>query len=188
MYLAEHAGFADRARTFSSLDGVAELFDSASPVYKAAEKMFGQELVPQNIIIGRKAVQGGTISVSSVLASYTYKLTVNGQTITFTSDDTPTATEIVTGLKAAFDAATPAMVVRGKKMLGRLAAGANIIGGLSTVTNLAAGNISMGRAVTQGIILAIGIGNTVLGFGLSMVESLVGDEIERGINFVFKYY
>ena len=86
------------------------------------------------------------------------------------------------------DAATPAMVVRGKKMLGRLAAGANIIGGLSTVTNLAAGNISMGRAVTQGIILAIGIGNTVLGFGLSMVESLVGDEIERGINFVFKYY
>jgi hypothetical protein len=109
MYLAEHAGFAERARTFSSLDGVAELFDSASPVYKAAEKMFGQELVPQSIIIGRKAVAGGTISVSSVLASYTYKLTVNGQTVTFTSDSTPTNTEIVTGLKAAFDAATPAI-------------------------------------------------------------------------------
>lgn len=110
MYLGTHAAFAERAQEFTSLDGVAELFDSASPVYKAAEKMFGQELVPQRIVIGRRAVQGATVSVSSVLASYTYKLTINGQDITFTSDSTPTGAEIATGLKAAFDAATPALV------------------------------------------------------------------------------
>jgi hypothetical protein len=110
MYLGTHAAFTERAQEFTSLDGVAELFDSASPVYKAAEKMFGQELVPQRIVIGRRAVQGATVSVSSVLASYTYKLTVNGQVISFTSDSTPTGAEIATGLKAAFDAATPAIV------------------------------------------------------------------------------
>lgn len=110
MYLGTHAAFTERARVFSSLDGVAELFDSASPVYKAAEKMFGQELVPQQIVIGKRAVQGATVSVSSVLASYAYKLTINGQTLTFTSDSTPTGAEIATGLKAAFDAASPAIV------------------------------------------------------------------------------
>jgi len=110
MYLGTHAAFTERARVFSSLDGVAELFDSASPVYKAAEKMFGQELVPQQIVIGKRAVQGATISVSSVLASYAYKFTINGQELTFTSDSTPTGAEIATGLKAAFDAASPAIV------------------------------------------------------------------------------
>ena len=109
MYLGTHAAFTERARVFSSLDGVAELFDSASPVYKAAEKMFGQELVPQQIVIGKRAVQGATISVSSVLASYAYKFTINGQELTFTSDSTPTGAEIATGLKAAFDAASPAI-------------------------------------------------------------------------------
>lgn len=108
-YIAAHAAFTERARTFSSLSAVGELFDSASPAYKAAVKAFGQDLVPQSFVIGRRAVAGGTISVSSVLASYAYKFTVNGQEISFTSDSTPTATEIVTGLKAAFDAATPAI-------------------------------------------------------------------------------
>lgn len=109
MYLGTHAAFTERARVFTSLTGVAELFDSASPVYKAAEKMFGQEQVPQQIVIGKRAVQGATVSISSVLASYAYKLTVNGQELTFTSDSTPTGAEIATGLKAAFDAASPAI-------------------------------------------------------------------------------
>lgn len=109
MYLGTHAAFTERARVFTSLTGVAELFDSASPVYKAAEKMFGQEQVPQQIVIGKRAVQGATVSISSVLASYAYKLTINGQTLTFTSDSTPTGAEIATGLKAAFDAASPAI-------------------------------------------------------------------------------
>jgi hypothetical protein len=40
------------------------------------------------------------------------------------------------------------------------------------LANLAAGNISVGRACVQGIILGIGIANPVLGFGLSIAESL----------------
>ena len=106
LFISEHTAFAERARTYTSIAGVAEDFGSGSSAYEAALRYFGQELVPSTIVIGRKQVNGVDGSVKTVSNSTEYTLTINGVKIAFTSDASATAIEIVAGLKAAFTAAT----------------------------------------------------------------------------------
>lgn len=65
--------------------------------------MFGQELVPSQIVIGRRQIGSFTVTVANVVNSTQYKITINGTDYTFTSDSDATAIEIAAGLKASYD-------------------------------------------------------------------------------------
>lgn len=103
MFIGTHAAFQERARVYTSLLAVAEDFDSLSPVYTAASRMFGQELVPSQIVIGRRQIGSFTVSVSTVANATQYKVTINELDYTYTSDVDATAIEIAAGLKTSYD-------------------------------------------------------------------------------------
>lgn len=103
LFIATHSAFKERARIYSSLQAVAEDFSSTSNVYIAASRMFGQELVPSQIVIGRRQIGSFTVSVAQVVNNTQYKVTINDIDYTYTSDSNATALEIVAGLDAAYD-------------------------------------------------------------------------------------
>lgn len=96
--------FQERARVYTSLVGVGEDFATTDKAYVIASKLFGQEIKPSQIIIGRRLVDDVTVNVSSVADSTVYTLTINSTEYTFSSGVGATATTICTGLKAAYDA------------------------------------------------------------------------------------
>lgn len=53
-FVAELTEFPERAREYTSITAVAADFASTSNVYKAAAALFGQEIKPPKIVIGRK--------------------------------------------------------------------------------------------------------------------------------------
>ena len=103
LFIATHSAFKERARVYSSLVAVGEDFSSTSNVYIAASRMFGQELVPSQIVIGRRQIGSFTVSVAQALNSTQYKVTINDVDYTYTSNANATVTEIVAGLDAAYD-------------------------------------------------------------------------------------
>lgn len=105
MFLATHTAFSERAREYTSITAVAADFSSTSNVYKAASAFFGQTIKPPKIVVGRRQVDGVDGSIATVANSTLYTVTINGTVFSFTSDASATATEIVAGLKAAYDAA-----------------------------------------------------------------------------------
>lgn len=114
LVLATFTNFADRSRVYTDMDAVEDDFAVGSKVHTIATKLFGQTTVgakPPSIVVGRRQVASVAGSVATVTNSTTYTLTIAGPdsvtptTYSFTSDASATATEIVTGLKAAFTAA-----------------------------------------------------------------------------------
>lgn len=103
-FIASHTRFSERAREYTSLDGVGEDFPSTSNVYIAAQRYFGQQIVPTKIVVGRRQVNGVDGLVATVANSTAYTITVNGDAATITSDADATALEIVAALKVAVDA------------------------------------------------------------------------------------
>lgn len=108
----EAQAWVERVRTYSSLGEVLEDFPSTSgPEYRAAAAIFSQSPHPEQIKIGRSALpptQKYTLT-PVVRNSHTYSLTLSGDgatttTVTFASDASATAAEIVTGLIAAVNA------------------------------------------------------------------------------------
>ena len=105
-FIAEHTIFAERAKEYTSLaDILSAGFATTSAVYKAATLYFGQAVAPSKIIVGRRLVPSVTIT-PTVANTTVYSFKANGTLITFTSDVSATAAEIVTGLKAALTAAS----------------------------------------------------------------------------------
>lgn len=104
-FISTHTAFSERARVYTSLTALQDDFSSTSKAYIAASKFFGQDLVPQSIVIGRKQVDGVDGSIATVTNLGVYKLTINNVEFQFTADGTATAIEIVAGLKAAYDVA-----------------------------------------------------------------------------------
>jgi len=104
-FIAEHTIFAERAKEYTSLaDILSAGFATTSAVYKAATLYFGQAVAPSKIVVGRRLVPSVTIT-PTVADTTVYSFKANGTLITFTSDGSATAAEIVTGLKAALTAA-----------------------------------------------------------------------------------
>lgn len=104
-FVASHTAFTERAREYTSLTAVAEDFSTTSKVYKAATQYFGQQVVPQRIVIGRRQIDEVT-GTPTVANSTVYTVTINGTAYTYTSDVDATALEICAGLDIAVGAAT----------------------------------------------------------------------------------
>lgn len=105
MILGVHAAFAERIRTYSNITAVAQDFATTDEEYRIAALLFGQEVGPQKIKIGRRevsAAQDQQITISVVADDTEYFVIVNGQKISFTSGSGATANSIVDGLEAAF--------------------------------------------------------------------------------------
>jgi hypothetical protein len=64
--------------------------------------MFGQELVPSQIVIGRRQIGQFTVAVSSVVNASQYTITISDIPYTYTSDVDATAIEIAAGLVTAY--------------------------------------------------------------------------------------
>lgn len=106
-FIASHTRFAERARVYGNVDAVAVDFPTTSVVYKAAQQLFGADIAPSSIVVGRRQIDSVNGSVATVANSTVYTVTINGTALNYTSDSTATAIEIATGLAAAFTA-TPA--------------------------------------------------------------------------------
>ncbi len=114
LVLATFTNFPERARSYTDFAAIEDDFNSGDKVYQIAQKLFGQTTVgakPPSIVVGRRQVDSVDGSITTVTNSTAYTVTISGPSsvtptvFTFTSDGTATATEIATGLKAAYDAA-----------------------------------------------------------------------------------
>lgn len=96
-------------RVYSDIDEVGDDFGATTPEYLAAAAYFSADNPPDEVVIGKYSAAPAlkyTFGPLQTLDSTTYKFAVNGQTVSYTSDSDVDSTddEIVTGLKAAFDA------------------------------------------------------------------------------------
>lgn len=103
LFIAAHTAFAERARTYSTIEAVADDFAISSNVYVAATKLFGQQLKPTNIVVGRRHVPSVTVSANTVAVGVSYTLTISGQTYSYTSVALDTSALIMAGLKTAYN-------------------------------------------------------------------------------------
>lgn len=103
LILTTHTNFQERARTYTTINGLLEDFESTSNTYLMAQAMFSGDIKPPSIIVGRKQVDQVTIT-PVVANSAVYTVTVNGTAYSFTSDASATADEITEGLEAAITA------------------------------------------------------------------------------------
>lgn len=133
--------FQERARVYTSLTGVGEDFATTDKAYVIASKLFGQELKPAQIIIGRRLVDDVVVNITSVADSTAYTVTINSTAYTFTSGVGATAASIVTGLKAAFTASPIAGIT---------------VGGTSTLTISASAGVEWGVKVTPNMTVTNG--------------------------------
>lgn len=101
LFVSAHTKFAERARSYSSLRAVSEDFAPTDTAYVAAQRLFGQELTPSRVVIGRRLVPSSTVSVSTAAAG-TYTLTINDTPFAFVATGSSTAIQIATGLRAAY--------------------------------------------------------------------------------------
>lgn len=89
MILSANAGFAERARTYADLAGVAaDGFAASSPEYLAASAVFSQSPHPSAVKIGRCALpstQKYVLGVATVEAGHAYVVNVAGEGVTATA-------------------------------------------------------------------------------------------------------
>lgn len=100
------AGWTERVRAYNELSEVAVDFATSTAEYKAAARIFGQNPRPPSLLIGRAALKPTMrwAVTPTAVNGYTYRMTVNGQAVSFTADSSATVTEVIAGLKAAIDA------------------------------------------------------------------------------------
>lgn len=94
------------ARVYNNITAVEEDFAITDEEYKAAAKVFGQEVSPTQIIIGDRganATQLMTVTVDTVANDTDYTCTINGTPFKITSDADATAAEISAALVAAIN-------------------------------------------------------------------------------------
>ena len=107
LILSPHALNADRIRFYEDVAGmVTDGFTTTSPEYLAAAAMFAQSPKPEQVAVGRlanKPTQRWRLT-PIVANSTAYTVKVNGTAVTYTSDASATAAEIIAGLKTAIDA------------------------------------------------------------------------------------
>jgi len=71
MFLATHSNFTDRARSYSNIAQLSEDFSSESNVYTAASKLFGQQISPQSIVVGKRYAESVEVTLDDATGSVT---------------------------------------------------------------------------------------------------------------------
>jgi hypothetical protein len=111
----EDERFAGDSKIYTALDQLGSTgddFDTDGVTYLKAAKLFSQNPKPRQIVIGkRNTLPTPTINMIPIAVGETaYEITITGRgvadTFTYTSDDTPTIAEIITGMVALINAGT----------------------------------------------------------------------------------
>lgn len=113
LFLATHANFAERARAYGSITAVGEDFPATSRVYKAAQAAFSQQIKPDTLIIGRRALTSTSVTVSvpaGATVGLVYTLTINGTNYTATYAAGDDALDIADKLETAYAASPKANI------------------------------------------------------------------------------
>lgn len=105
LFIAAHTAWPERAREYTSLEAVADDFATSSNVYVAATKLFGQQIRPTKIVVGRRQIPSTTLTVTAAVDATTYVMTINGTPYTYVSGVSATVINIAEGLKDAYDVA-----------------------------------------------------------------------------------
>lgn len=99
MIFSPNATFPERSRTYGSLSAFADDWDSTTPEYKMAERIFAQDVQVQEVKVGRVDGAAPTmrwkIAVAQVEDSTDYEVRIGDDTVTVTSDTDATNDEIV---------------------------------------------------------------------------------------------
>jgi len=104
VFISTFTNFSERARVYTDFDGLKTDFPSGN-VYTWGSKVFGQEGVrPPSVVIGRRQVDSVNGSIGTVANSTVYSLKINNTLFSITSSGSATAINIVSALKAAYDA------------------------------------------------------------------------------------
>jgi hypothetical protein len=109
--LGINKGFTPLIKYYASLSEVASDFDSTSKEYIASSDAFAQNPRVAQVAISRRGTSDtSVVTVSTVVASTNYTITINGLTFTFNSGLAPTAITIGAGLVALINASIPLAV------------------------------------------------------------------------------
>lgn len=100
LVLAAFTNFSERTRTYTSILGLADDFNSTDTVYKMVNTLFSQEIKPPSVVVGRRQIDEVLIT-PTVANLATYTVTLNGTDYSFVSDASALAAEITAGLAAA---------------------------------------------------------------------------------------
>ncbi|WKV20443.1 putative major tail protein [Pseudomonas phage 16Q] len=139
LFISAHTRFAERARKYSSLPAVAADFQPTDSAYIAAQKLFGQELTPSQIVIGRRLVPSSTVNVTTAAAG-TYTITVNDIPFGFVATGSNTSVQIAAGLKAAYDVTPVSGVTMTNNLDGTLTISSSIGYSLEVTSNMSQAN------------------------------------------------
>lgn len=107
LILSPRPAWVERVRSYEALaDMVTDGFTATTPEYLAAQAMFSQNPRPEVVKVGRQALPPTMRwAVTPVVANSTvYKMKVGGTEVSYTSDGSATAAEIIAGLKTLIDA------------------------------------------------------------------------------------
>jgi hypothetical protein len=140
LFISAHTKFPERARTYANLIAVGSDFSTTDTAYIAAQKFFGQTLVPQNIVLGRRQVPGATLDITAVSAGTTYTITINEIPFTYTPTGSPTATTIMTALATAYLVTPVAGVVFTDNLDGTATLSSTVDWSLTTSVNISQAN------------------------------------------------
>lgn len=109
--LGINKAFTPLIKYYASLSEVASDFDSTSKEYIASSDAFAQNPRVAQVAISRRGTSDtSVVTVSTVVASTNYTITINGLTFTFNSGLAPTAITIALGLVALINASIPLTV------------------------------------------------------------------------------
>lgn len=107
--------FAETYHVYDGATGASAMLDdgflTSDPEYKHAVALTSQANKPTTFIVGKNTApvaQVSTVSITSVLNSTLYSVTINGVVCSYTSDSSATGAEIQAGLIAAINASTEA--------------------------------------------------------------------------------
>lgn len=107
---AYHDEFVDTVRTYSSLKGVSDDFGSDHTVTKLATILFGQDLAPSQVKVGKRSAFTQTIDLTptDTTEGLVYTVTIGGETASYTVQAGDTVALIVAGLVSAINGLTGA--------------------------------------------------------------------------------
>ena len=76
IFIATHRGFQERIRSYASTDEVAEDFDTSSPVYVAATRVFSHDVSVSTFKVGRRESDSNTYTPENVEEGSVTSITV----------------------------------------------------------------------------------------------------------------
>lgn len=185
--------FGERARVYSSIDGLeADGFGAEHFVHKAMTAFVSQNPRVERVVVGRRALPIDRKVVLTPTADppalTAYKVKVNDQTATFTTDETPTIAEITAGLVGQINALMPAAwVTTTPYTIGtRVKNGGNIYQCVDDGTSGATGPAGTRDDIIDGSVTWKYIGPTVTATDTGPGTSVLVDQDTPGAPFVLE--